>query len=48
MFIKMGFVRYMVMMNLMLFMALLPIKMVARWSVNMKYFIAIPEYFLNF
>ncbi|MEQ8785876.1 MAG: hypothetical protein RIC55_06240 [Pirellulaceae bacterium] len=47
-FVHMGFIRYMVMMNLMLFMALLPIKMVARWSFNMKYFIAIPEFFLNF
>ena len=48
MFVKMGFVRYMVMVNLLLIMGLLPIKMVARWTVNMKYFIAIPEYFLNF
>jgi hypothetical protein len=47
-FIKMGFIRYMVMANLLLIMLLLPIKMVSRWSLNMKYFIAIPEYFLNF
>jgi hypothetical protein len=47
-FVRMGFIRYMVMVNLMLMMALLPIKMVARWSVNMKYFISIPEFFLNF
>jgi hypothetical protein len=47
-FIKMGFIRYMVMANLLLIMLLLPIKMVFRWSLNMKYFIAIPEYFLNF
>jgi hypothetical protein len=26
----------------------LPLKMVLRWTVNMKYIIAIPEYFLNF
>ena len=34
--------------NLILLMALLPIKMVARWAFNMKYFISVPEYFLNF
>ena len=44
---KMGFVRFMVMSNLLLFMLLLPIKMVLRWTVNLKYIVAIPEYFLN-
>jgi len=47
-FQKMGFLRYMVLSNLILLMALLPIKMVARWVVNLKYFVSIPEYFLNF
>jgi hypothetical protein len=47
-FVRMGFIRYMVMVNLLLVMALLPIKMVCRWSFNLKYFVAIPEYFLNF
>jgi Cytochrome b(C-terminal)/b6/petD len=46
-FIKMGFLRYMVMTNLLLFMALLPIKMLLRWTVNLKYFISMPEYMLN-
>jgi hypothetical protein len=46
-FIKMGFLRYMVMTNLLLFMALLPIKMLLRWTVNLKYFISMPEYLLN-
>lgn len=45
---KMGFIRYMVLANLLLFMLSLPIKMVLRWSFNLKYLIAIPEYFLNF
>jgi hypothetical protein len=45
---RMGFVRYMVLANLLLFMAALPIKMVLRWTINLKYLIAIPEYFLNF
>ena len=44
----MGFIRYMVLANLLLFMTSLPIKMVLRWTFNLKYFIAIPEYFLNF
>jgi hypothetical protein len=47
-FVKMGFVRYMLMSNMLLLMMTLPIKMVLRWTVNMKYLIAIPEYFLNF
>ncbi len=47
-FVKMGFLRYMVMANLLLFMASLPIKMVLRWVFNLKYIISIPEYFLNF
>ncbi len=46
-FIRMGFVRYMVFSNLVLMMAALPLKMVARWAVNLKYFIAIPEWFFN-
>lgn len=47
-FIKMGFVRYFVMINLLLFMASLPIKMVLRWSpLNLKYIVAMPEYFFN-
>jgi Cytochrome b(C-terminal)/b6/petD len=45
---RMGFIRYMVMANLLLFMMSLPIKMVLRWTFNLKYLIAIPEYFLNF
>lgn len=48
MFVRMGFFRYMTMVMLLLFMASLPIKMVLRWSFNMKYLVSIPEYFLNF
>ncbi len=47
MFLKMGFLRFMVLSNLLLFMGLLPLKMVFRWTLNLKYFIAIPEYFTN-
>ena len=46
-FQRMGFIRYMVMSNLLLFMALLPIKMILRWTINLKYIISIPEYLLN-
>ncbi len=47
-FVRMGFIRFMLMTNLLLFMAALPIKMVLRWTCNLKYIVAIPEYFLNF
>jgi hypothetical protein len=45
---RMGFIRFMVMANLLLFMASLPIKMVLRWVFNLKYLISIPEFFFNF
>jgi len=48
MFIRMGFIRYMVLTNLLLMMMLLPIKMLGRWTVNLKYVISLPEYMLNF
>jgi hypothetical protein len=47
-FVKMGFIRFMLMSNLLLFMASLPLKMVLRWTLNLKYIVSIPEYFLNF
>jgi hypothetical protein len=47
-YLRMGFIRYMVLTNLLLFMLMLPIKMACRWTFNLKYFIAIPEYLLNF
>jgi hypothetical protein len=46
-FARMGFLRYMVLANLLLFMAALPIKMVLRWTMNLKYIVAIPEIFFN-
>ncbi len=46
-FVRMGFLRFMVLSNLILFMASLPIKMVLRWSFNLKYIVAIPEWFFN-
>jgi hypothetical protein len=47
-YVKMGLIRFMVMSNLFLLMMTFPIKMLLRWSVNLKYIISIPEYFLNF
>ncbi len=46
-FIKMGFARYFMLITLMQFMAALPIKMVLRWSINLKYIVYLPEYFFN-
>jgi hypothetical protein len=44
---QMGWPRFLILVNLALVMALLPIKMLARWTLDLKYFVAIPEYFLN-
>jgi hypothetical protein len=46
-FIRMGFARYIVFVVLVLSMAALPIKMLLRWSFNLKYVIHIDEYFFN-
>jgi hypothetical protein len=43
----MGLVRFMVMMHLFLWFALIPIKMILRWTINLKYFVGIPEFFFN-
>lgn len=42
-----GMLRYLTLALLLLFMASLPIKMVLRWTINLKYLVAIPEYFFN-
>jgi hypothetical protein len=46
-YLRIGFVRYQVMVQLFLMMMSLPIKMVLRWTMNLKYLVAIPEYFFN-
>lgn len=46
-FIKMGFIRFFLLVNLLQFMAALPIKMVLRWTLNLKYIVYIPEFFFN-
>jgi len=42
-----GMMRYQVFMHLFLWFVLIPIKMGLRWTVNLKYFVSIPEYFFN-
>ena len=44
---KLGNFRYSVFIILILFAMSLPIKMYLRWLFNLKYIIAIPEYFFN-
>ena len=46
-FVKMGFVRFFMLVTLIQFMACLPIKMVLRWTLNLKYIVNIPEFFFN-
>jgi hypothetical protein len=46
-FEKLGAPRYYVTTFLFLMMMSLPIKMLARWILNLKYIVAIPEYFFN-
>jgi hypothetical protein len=47
MYENMGGIRYSIMVILLLFMALMPIKMVLRWILNLKYFIYLPEFNAN-
>ena len=46
-FEKLGPIRYAVSVFLFLMMMLVPIKMYLRWTINLKYFVAIPEFFFN-
>jgi len=44
---RMDHVRFAVVMGLLLFMLSMPIKMLGRWLINLKYVVYIPEYFIN-
>ncbi len=46
-FLQIGFLRFCVFWLLLSWMFIVPIKMVLRWLVNMKYFVAITEFFFN-
>jgi hypothetical protein len=45
---RLGSARYTIFVVLMLFGALLPVKMYLRWFFNLKYIISMPEFFFNF
>jgi hypothetical protein len=47
MYENMGAIRYVILIVLLLFMAMMPIKMVLRWLFNLKYFIYLPEFNAN-
>jgi hypothetical protein len=44
---KMGPLKYVLMMFLLILMVLLPLKMIAKWTIHLSYIVAIPEYMLN-
>jgi hypothetical protein len=46
-YVPMGLVPYVLASHLFLWMMLVPIKMYLRWTLNLKYFVAIPEFFFN-
>ena len=46
-FVRMGFARFILLVTLIQFMAALPLKMVLRWTMNLKYIVYIPEVFFN-
>jgi hypothetical protein len=48
MYTRLGSARYSIFIVLILVAVTLPIKMYLRWMFNLKYIIAIPEYFFNF
>jgi hypothetical protein len=45
--VRMGVLRFLVFSNLILWMAILPIKMLLRWAFALKYIVGIPEWFFN-
>lgn len=45
--VRMGVLRFLVFSNLILWMAVLPIKMLLRWTFSLKYIVGIPEWFFN-
>ena len=47
MYTQLGFIRFNTMAFLFITMMALPVKMILRWTVNLKYIVAIPEWFFN-
>ena len=46
-YVKMGLMKYVIASHLFLWMLMVPIKMYLRWTMNLKYFVSIPEFFFN-
>ena len=46
-FVKLGPMRYAIFVMLLLGMVALPVKMILRWTLNLKYIVAMPEIFFN-
>ena len=46
-FAEIGPMRFYIMMHMMMWFALIPVKMLLRWTINLKYIVGIPEWFLN-
>ncbi|MFT7676340.1 MAG: hypothetical protein ACI8QC_000310 [Planctomycetota bacterium] len=44
---QLGAIRFAVLMHLLMWTAIVPLKMVARWTISLKYIVGIPEWFLN-
>jgi hypothetical protein len=44
---KMGVVRFNIFFHLLLWFGLIPVKMVLRWTIDLKYIVGIPEWFFN-
>ncbi|MCK6463834.1 MAG: hypothetical protein L6Q93_03165 [Phycisphaerae bacterium] len=44
---QIGFIRYVIAVQLLLWMFLVPLKMAFRWTINLQYFVAITEFFFN-
>jgi hypothetical protein len=44
---SMGIVRFNIFFHLLLWFGLIPVKMLLRWTINLKYIVSIPEWFFN-
>ena len=47
MYAEIGAIRYHTMMHMLLWFGLIPIKMLLRWTMALKYIVGIPEWFFN-
>lgn len=47
MYAQIGMVRFQIMMHMLLWFGLIPLKMLLRWTAHLKYLVGIPEWFFN-